>query len=78
MNIHGTAHHYEYAGDDTWSNVWLAFSNGLRIRKLDVLMYGINDANHSFINTRSGGQYIVKETVDEIDVMLDRSVSNAV
>ena len=62
--------------DDTWSNVWVCFAScNLRLRKTEILFYGVNDAEHSFVNLRNGSQFVVRETVDEIDVLLDRSVS---
>ena len=58
---------------DTWSGVWIGFENGVRLRKTEITAYEKWDATHSVIYLRNTNQqYLVHETVEDIDTMLDR------
>ena len=59
---------------DTWAGVWVQFGNGATVRKTDIQGYEPWDATHSVIYMLANKQeFLVKESVAEIDGLLDRS-----
>ena len=58
---------------DTWAGVWIEFGQGLRLRKTEIVAYTPWDYTHSRVFLRNDTtEYIVKESTDEIDFLLDR------